>query len=106
VVFGAAFEFVQLRLKGSLLPLVFAHLPQDGILLKSLRVVAVLADVFAVYGQEGGCDRGANLDVIFPRQVSVWVRAGAVDGQSLPLCGRSRVVGTRPLSVLHLDSVK
>jgi hypothetical protein len=49
---------------------------------------------------------GAHLDVIFPRQVSVWVRAGAVDSHGLPLCGRSGVVGTGPLSVLHLDTVK
>lgn len=48
----------------------------------------------------------ANLDVIFPRQVSVWVGASAVDGHGLPLRGRSRIVGTGPLSVLHLDSVK
>lgn len=52
-------------------------------------------------------DRGANLDVIFPWHVSVWMRASTVDGHSLPLSGRGRiVVPTGPLAVLHLDLVK
>ena len=50
VVFGAAFEVVQKGLYGVLLSLVFAHLPQNGVLLESLRARAELADVFAVCG--------------------------------------------------------
>lgn len=52
-------------------------------------------------------DRGANLDVIFPWHVSVWMRASTVDGHSLPLSRRGRIiVPTGPLAVLHLDVVK
>lgn len=56
--------------------------------------------------RRAGGNRGANLDVIFPRQVSVWVGASTVDSHGLPLSGRSLIVGDGPFSVLHLDSVK
>jgi hypothetical protein len=36
VILGAALELVQLRLDRRLLPLVLAHLPQNGVLLESL----------------------------------------------------------------------
>ena len=45
---------MQLGLDGRLLPLVFAHLSQNGILLKGLVTSAVLADVSAVCVCEGG----------------------------------------------------
>jgi hypothetical protein len=54
-----------------------------------------------------GALKGANLDVIFEGQVSVKMRLRTVDGHSLPLCGRRRVVGPAgPLAILHLDDVK
>ena len=57
--------------------------------------------------QRARADRGANLDVIFPWHVSVWMRASTVDGHSLPLSRRGRIiVPTGPLAVLHLDVVK
>lgn len=55
-------------------------------------------------GSEGGS--GANLDVIFPWHVSVWMRTSTVDGHSLPLGGRGIVVRAGPLAILHLDFVK
>lgn len=67
----------------------------------------VLAIVFV--GDEGRLNigRGANLDVIFERQVSVRVRPRAVHGHGLPLSWGSSVVGPAgPLSFLHLDGVK
>lgn len=52
-------------------------------------------------------NRGANLDVIFPWHVSVWMRTSTVDGHSLPLRRRGRiVVPAGPLAILHLDFVK
>lgn len=49
----------------------------------------------------------ADLDVVFPRHVSIWVRSHAIHGDGLPLSGRYRVVGrTGALAVLHLDGVK
>ena len=69
---------------------------------------AVLACVFgAAEAGSASADRGANLDVIFPWHVSVWMRASTVDGHGLPLSGRSSVVvPAGPLAVLHLDFVK
>lgn len=49
---------------------------------------------------------GANLEVILEGQVGVWMRAGAVDSDLLPLGRRSRVFRHGSLAVLHLDGVK
>jgi len=104
---GAGLDLVELGLKGSLLPLVLAHLAQDGIFLVGLHINAVLACVRAAEAECVRADRGANLDVIFPWHVSVWMRASTVDGHSLPFRRRGRiVVPTGPLAVLHLDVVK
>lgn len=106
MVFGAFLSVEELGLDHDLFALVLLHLAEDGIFLKGLRWVVLSAKAIAEC-ERTGVGRGANLDVILPRQVSVWMRPRTVDGHGLPLSRRSRVVGpTGPLAFLHLDDVK
>ena len=96
----------KLGLEGAFLALILLHLAVDGIFLKGLVCIMLLARVLVECGGRVWVG-GANLDIIFERQVSVRMRPRAVHGHGLPLSWRSRVVGpTGPLAFLHLDDVK
>jgi hypothetical protein len=70
VILAAALELVQLGLDRRLLPLVLAHLPQDGILLESL-VDRSISRCVRVYGTGrvvvGGCEPRCHLSTASQR---------------------------------------
>lgn len=70
MVLGAVFDLVELRLDRGLLTLVLAHLADDGIFLESLHTMYSQRSCPMTIGRaEMGAE--ANLNVVFPRHVSV-----------------------------------
>jgi hypothetical protein len=108
MVLRAGLDFAELVFDRGLLALVLAHLTEDGILLERLYIFALLEMGFVITGSpEARGGMGANLDVIFPREVSVWMRPRTIHEHGLPLSRRGRIVMPGgPLAILHLDSVK